>query len=199
MTNQQNTKNKEHAPVHLIELMPQDHVSQQILTKRAKHLAKPTDIIQDNKQDINYVRFILGENELYGIPYNYIKEVIMYTPPTKVPYTAEYIAGIINRHGALISVLDLKHLFHLKSTPDDKGAQFIVVSIKGTTIALLVNSIDGSDKFNSEALCPPLQLEGAVKPQYIQGLHKSTIAIINIEALITDLQTNNMHIKESMS
>jgi chemotaxis signal transduction protein len=67
------------------------------------------------------------------------------------------------------------------------------------TIALLVHTIDGNDSFNLTALSPPLQFDGAIKPDYIQGLHKGTIAIINVETLLNDLQINSMHIKESMS
>jgi len=144
------------------------------------------------------VRFKLGPNELYGIAYECISEVITYTPPTKVPYTAACIAGIINRHGKLITVLNLKRYFNLKSTPDMPPAQLIVICAKGISIALLVDAIDGNDTFDLTTLTPPLQCEAAINSCYIQGLHKSTIAIINVEALINDLQINSMHIKESM-
>ena len=185
--------------IHLIDLMPQDSLSQHILAKRAQHLAMPVSDLQDQKQGINYVRFKLGGSELYGIPYHYIKEIIMYSPPTKVPYTAGCIAGIINRHGVLISVLDLSHYFHLKHAPDASGSQFIVVSAKGVTIAILVQTVDGNDAFDSTTLMPPLQFQGAIKADYIQGIHLGTIAVINVEALIADLQKNTMHIKESIS
>lgn len=179
----------------LLELMPQDGRSQHILSERAKHLAMPLST-SETQQDIEYVRFKLGE-ELYGISYEYIKEVIMYTTPTKVPYTTTSIAGVINRHGALISVLDLTNYFHLKTDNDiRKGFHFIVVFCQGLTIAILVHALEGNDGFNLAELNPPLQLKGAIKPNYIQGLHGGTTAIINVEALFSDLQ-NRMHIKES--
>lgn len=182
----------------LIDLMPQDAVSQHILAKRAQQFAKPIKDITDNLQETHYVRFKLGENEQYGIPYNHIKEVIMNTPPTRVPYTTSSIAGIINRHGVLICVLDLKHYFNLKQTTDIKGSHLIVVSAKGMNVAISVNTIVGSDSFNSTALSPPLQFEGTINPSYVKGLHKSTIAILKVEALIASLQINSVHIKESM-
>lgn len=182
----------------LIELMPNDTASQIILADRAKHLAIPLHHSLDNKQEINYVRFKLGEYDFYGVPYNYIKEVIMYTPPTKIPYTSECIAGVINQHGSLITVLDLKHYFYNSSGSVGAESYFIVVSVKGFTIALQVYGIDGSDVFSTTDLSPPLQIASAIKLEFILGLHKNTIALINIEALVADLRSTNRYIKESM-
>lgn len=181
----------------LIELLPQDPESQEILLARAENLVKAASTLQNIKQGINYVCFKLGENELYGIPYNYITEIIIYTQPTHVPFTNPSIAGIINRHGTLITVLDLARYFNIKVPAEQKHSHLIIVNYKEVTLAISVQAIISSDCFNMGTLSQPLQFEGSISPEYIQGLHKSTIAIINIENLLLDLQKNEKNIKES--
>lgn len=182
---------------HLIDLIPKDSVSARILTERAHQLAKPSSKTVEDKQEVHYVRFKLGK-ERYGIAFSYIKEVIPFIAPTKVPFTTKSIAGIINRHGTLIPVFNLIHYFNLVSAVDIKNTRFIVVAAKNTILAIGVEIIEGSDSFHSTELSPPLQFQGAIKPDYIQGLHQGTIAMINIEALISSILLNTMQVKESL-
>lgn len=178
--------------------MPKDSGSQHILSERAKHLSIPIFEKLESIDNTNYVRFKLGQNEQYGIPYHYINEVILNKAPTKVPYTADSVVGVINRHGVLISVLDLKKLFQVKKLVDDKNSQLVVVSAMDITAAILVDTIEGSDTYDSMTLSPSLQFKGSIQPDYVVGLHHGTIVIINIEKLLSDLQVNRINIKESM-
>lgn len=184
-------------PPSLIELMPNDPASQRVLDTRAKSLSKPVLDQSESKHGIDYVRFKLGENGVYGIPYQYTKEVISNINPTKVPHTAVFLAGIINRQGSLISVLNLKKFFHIKTVVETNSSHLVVVSVQGITIAILVDSFEGSGTYEPTTLSPSLQFKGAIKPEYFVGLHHGIIAIINIEALISDLQINGMNVRES--
>lgn len=182
-----NTKNSQ--PV-LYSLLPKDEAASQILKKRAQYLSenKNEALVVSTKN--SYVRFLLGEQEYYGIPYNCIKEVIINTAPTKVPNTPNFIAGIINRNSALITVIDLKPIFNINAVSSGKQFSLIVIGIQGLTMAILVDYIQGSDVYEPSKLELPLNTENAINPKYILGLHEGTTAILNMEAILSDTQLN---------
>lgn len=176
--------------------MPQDEYSKRILAERASYLKKKQVDQSATEQKCHYVRFKLGE-AYYGIPFHYIKEVMLNILPTKVPHTPNYIAGIINRNGVLLSLLDLKPFFHISSAEDTPKAHLLVVSALKITLAILADNIENSDTYSPTTLDAPLTTEDAIKPKYLLGLHQGKTAILNIEALVASLQSPNITSKEN--
>lgn len=179
-------------------LMPQSVEEKKILNARAHHLAQT---LSDNSAELEseyYVSFKLGK-EYYGLPFKYIKEVLLHASPTKVPHTPAWIAGIINRDGMLISLLDLKPFFHIKTTKEITSSHLIVLQVKNTICALLADSIEGSKTYHSKTLEAPLTADNSIKPKYILGLDQGKTAILNIETLLSDIQLNKSPIKGSIS
>lgn len=167
--------------------MPQDDASQQVLALRAARMSEVAASEEHALQLTHYVCFRLGEHELYGVPYQYIEEVMLHVTPTRVPNAPDYITGVINRSGMLISVLDLKAFFHLSMAEHSARPYLIIVSINGIKAALLADNIEGSDGYNPSMLETALSLESAIEPKYILGLDKGVIAILNVEALLMGL------------
>lgn len=172
----------------LIELMPQESFAKDILSERAKIIASSAVTeTAENEQQIHYVSFNLGNHEHYGIPYSFIKEVTFNLVPTPVPHTPKYIKGIINRDGALIAVVDLKQLFKVSGERQASDNHLIVINFQGITLAILVDSINGSGFYEPKNLSSSLQFAGALAPKFITGLHDGVIAIINVEVLMDTL------------
>lgn len=174
------------------ELMPQGVLERQVLKERAALLAIPLTHEIKIGQLNQYVCFKLGKQESYGVPFQYIKEVILYKEPTKVPHTPSWIAGIMNWQGMLLTVLNLKELFHIQSPDEGRKPQVLVLHTQGLSLAIQADRIEGSTAYDPTTLDAPLAIEGAIKQQYITGLHQGTIAILNIEALISELKLNGI-------
>lgn len=168
------------------EFVPHDEKAEQILRKRAELLAKQETEKIDKLDGITYVRFRLGPHEIYGMPYNYIKEIMGVVQLTKLPSVADFVGGIINRRGALLAVLDLKKFFNFTSTEYEKDSYILVVKSGGITIGILADGIEGSDIYDPSTLDAPLPSLDAIKPEYLLGLHKGVTSIINIEAIMSD-------------
>lgn len=187
------------SPSALLDLMPQGTLAQQILSQRAELLKKPAldkDELEQLRHYVNYVRFKLGDQGHFGIPYSYVKEVMLNIKATQVPHSPPYIAGVINRYGALISILDLNAFFHLQAT-EAKQSHLLVVNAGMMTLAILAHTIEGSASYDKSSLDAPLGTEDALKPKYVLGLHQGLTTILNIEALLMDLQAQTRPIKES--
>jgi purine-binding chemotaxis protein CheW len=173
---------------HASELIPKSEEALKILQARAKQLAKEEKDTSKN-HGIAFVRFRLDQDENYGISYQYVQEILHHQAMAQPPFVPNFIAGVINWRGALISVVDLSKFFHpnhANSSNQDKEF-IIVVHANNITLGLLAHSIEGSETYLASQLAVPLASADVVDPGYILGLHHAVTAIINVEALISSL------------
>lgn len=173
--------------LHAADLMPKDPQIQAVLRQRAQYFANAQKNADTSISDINkYVCFCLGAaQEQYGIPYQYVVEVMNNAQVTKLPNVPSHISGVINRHGALIAIVDLKQLFQTQISDYTENSRIIVISAQNMTLGILTDSILGSDIYDPSKLDPPLIVRDTIKSEFIIGLHKGVTAIINIESLLS--------------
>ena len=60
-----------------------------------------------------YVIFKL-EREFYGIGIHHVENIEKIIPITRVPYTKDYIKGVVNLRGNIIPIVDLRKRFFLE-------------------------------------------------------------------------------------
>lgn len=166
------------------ELMPHGIEEQAILRLRTELFAA-VEIKDFNEDGTSYIRFSLGEAcESYGVPYQFAQEIIHNELPTKLPGVPPCIAGVINRRGSLIAVVDLKKFFHTQLSDYNEDSYIIVITANGMTMGILADTIEGNAFYEPEKLDPPLSLVDVINPELIIGLHQGRTAIINVEALM---------------
>lgn len=172
---------------HASELMPKSEEALCILQARAKQLAQQ-EVDKTQNNGIAFVHFTLSKSEHYGIPYQYVQEILHHVELVKPPFIPHFIAGVVNWRGALITVIDLFQFFHPHPTTHKQKNEFvIVINSDNTTLALLTPQIEGSATYQPSQLAVPLSSTNTAKPEYILGLHHAVTAIIHVEALISSL------------
>jgi len=181
------TKTRKTKKISAADFMPQDDNILRILRLRAKQFAKIKTEIKETKGTDTFVRFKLG-NEEYGIAYTLAKEVIHHVTPARLPRIPDYVAGIINRRGALIAVLDLKKFFRTGGEGYSHDACIITVTGSNMTVGILVDNVIGSESCDIATLDTALPSNAISKPEYIQGIYKSRVTLINMNAILDDLQ-----------
>lgn len=140
------TKNhKNNNDINYIDLLPSDEKSQQILKIRAQQ----NKIVQEvfsfpfNLNTMNqYILFTL-DNHNYYLDLKYVKEFISIKRLniTKLPYTQDFIKGIINLKGDFLVVVDLKRFLNNDINTIHEGSKLIIAQGKDFNIALLVDEI----------------------------------------------------------
>lgn len=172
-------------------LMPQDEATRKILEKRARVIAVQAGEQQNESPD-QYLRFRLGAVERYGIPYQYLEELLYVGNLTRVPCTPAFIAGVINHRGELLTVLDLKQFFHMPAVARSDEARIIVVEHDGARAGLLVDEVDGNEKYPNNALSSPLSSDGVSNMDYVLGIHAGSVTLLDVAAFLNDsaLQVN---------
>src|SRR3954471_22516164 len=81
--------------------------------------------------------FLAGEE--YGLEILRVHEIIGMLPITRVPRTPEFIRGVVNLRGKVITIMDLRRKFGMDACADENC--IIVVQIKGVQIGVVVDRV----------------------------------------------------------
>ncbi len=138
-------KNNQRSKINYLNLFPSDSKSLQILNLRAHstELAQEAFAFPTNSQSVKqYILFII-DNQNYFMDIKYVKEFISLKRLhiTKLPYTGDYIAGIVNVKGEFLVVCDLKRFLNNGGTDSYKSKKLIVAEGRNFNIAFLVDDI----------------------------------------------------------
>lgn len=89
---------------------------------------------------IKYVSFMLNA-ERYALSAAKISEVLRYTDITPVPGSPDFILGIINLRGNVVTVVDARTMFGLERRPPARQSRIIVVEIEDFIAGVLVDQV----------------------------------------------------------
>jgi purine-binding chemotaxis protein CheW len=117
------------------------------------------------------------------------------TDITPLPYTPDYIAGIINYRGSLVAVVNLRTLFNFPSIKNESEYYLVIVTFNKTMIAILADSIQGGSDCNVDTIMTPNALGQLINTDYILGLDQGSVAILNVEKMMADISLQLANIK----
>ncbi|MGA7218398.1 MAG: chemotaxis protein CheW [Candidatus Sulfotelmatobacter sp.] len=90
-------------------------------------------------QELHIVGFQVGR-ETYGVPITSLHEIVRVPEITAVPDAPEYLEGVINLRGKIVSVMDLRKRFGDKQAKLKKQNRILVVEHSGKLAGLIVDS-----------------------------------------------------------
>ena len=106
--------------------------------------------------ELHIVGFQVGR-ETYGVPITSLHEIVRVPEITAVPDAPEYLEGVINLRGKIVSVIDLRKRFGEASASPNRRNRILVVEHKGRLSGLIVDSA-------SEVLKIPPQRSSRLRP-----------------------------------
>ena len=90
-------------------------------------------------QELHIVGFQVGR-ETYGVPIKSLHEIVRVPEITAVPDAPDYLEGVINLRGKIVSVMDLRKRFGEKHAALTKRNRILVVEHSGRLAGLIVDS-----------------------------------------------------------
>src|SRR5262245_33406901 len=90
-------------------------------------------------RELHIVGFQVGR-ETYGVPITSLHEIVRVPEITAVPDAPEYMEGVINLRGKIVSVIDLRKRFGEGKTGLSKRNRILAVEHKGRLSGLIVDS-----------------------------------------------------------
>ncbi len=141
---------------------------------------------QDNVLEL--ATFYVGES-LCGINILNIQEINKHMDVTHVPQAPEYVVGVLNLRGRIITVIDLGEKLGLSPINKTKDNRNIIVDSQDEHIGLLVDGISDVLHAESNKIEPAPANIGGVKGKFFQGVFKTKdklIGVLNIEKVLKD-------------
>jgi purine-binding chemotaxis protein CheW len=90
-------------------------------------------------RELHIVGFQVGR-ETYGVPITSLHEIVRVPEITAVPDAPDYMEGVINLRGKIVSVIDLRKRLGEKEVNSGKRNRILVVENKGRLSGLIVDS-----------------------------------------------------------
>lgn len=119
------------------------------------------------------ITFRMGE-DLYGFRIASVKEVVRHLPLTRIPRAPDYMPGIINLRGGVVTVVDLAMRFGLPPVADPAEAFIIVVEITHEEsqhlVGLRVDFVHEVIMVDPEQIDASPRIGGLVASEYIEGI-----------------------------
>jgi purine-binding chemotaxis protein CheW len=105
-------------------------------------------------RELHIVGFQVGR-ETYGVPITSLHEIVRVPDITAVPDAPDYLEGVINLRGKIVSVMDLRKRFGDKKATIKRQNRILVVEHGGKLAGLIVDSASEVLKIASENVEAP--------------------------------------------
>ncbi len=141
-----------------------------------------------HKDTVELATFFVGD-ALCGMDILKVQEINKLIDMTEVPQAPEYVLGILNLRGEIVTVIDLGKKLGLKSTDLNDKTRNVIVNSNEEHIGLMVEQI--GDVIQAEwkkVEKPPANLCG-VQGKFFTGVYKTDnklIGILDVEKVLED-------------
>ncbi len=129
--------------------------------------------------ETHIVGFKVGR-ETYGIPIAALHEIVRVPEITAVPDAPDYLEGVINLRGKIVSVVDLRKRFGKTATDIDRHSRILVVEHRGRLAGMIVDSASEVIKIPESEIAPApdMMQEGGLDCVTGLGKYKGRLIIL---------------------
>jgi purine-binding chemotaxis protein CheW len=122
-------------------------------------------------KDLQLVGFRIGK-ETFGVPINLVHEIVRVPEITAVPDAPEYVEGVINLRGKIISVIDLRKRFGEKKIERNRKNRILVAEIERKMVGLIVDAASEVLRVSQEEIEDPPDVLDDAEVKYVTGVGK---------------------------
>jgi purine-binding chemotaxis protein CheW len=142
----------------------------------------------NNDEVLQWVTYKLGE-ETYGINVMQVQEVLRHTEIAPVPGAPDYVLGIINLRGNVVTVIDTRSRFGLPSSDISDNTRIVIIESDDQVVGILVDSVAEVVYLRSSEIdsAPNVGTEESAK--FIQGVSNrdgQLLILVDLNKLLND-------------
>ena len=149
-----------------------------------------------NAEHRQCVTFRLNE-EIYGINVMLVQEVLRVTEIAPVPGAPNYVIGIINLRGNVVTVIDTRMRFGLPPKEMDDSTRIVIIEAENQTVGIVVDSVsEVVDVYANEIETAP-NVGNDETARYIEGVvsrSEELLILVDLNKLLTDDEWAEMSI-----
>jgi len=129
------------------------------------------------------------DNESYGVSVAEVREVLRYSDIAPVPGAPDFVIGIINLRGNVVTVIDTRLRFGLASTEVNDATRIIIIDIEDQEVGILVDSVAEVVDLDINAIEAAPNVGAEDTSRYIQGvtsMEGNLLILIDVNKLLTE-------------
>lgn len=156
----------------------------QILKRRAAKLAeKPSP--DQTESFLTLTGFSLGD-EHYGVESRFVDEVLPLGKYTRLPGCPDYIFGIINLRGTIVSVVDLRPLLGLPGSSPARKKNIVVLHHEKMRFGVLTDLILGIEEVPRSQVQAVAAASGTKQNEYVLGATPERQIVLDAHRILAD-------------
>ncbi len=142
------------------------------------------------EQTERWVSFRMGR-ELYAVNVMCVREVLTLMEYAKVAGAPDFVLGIVNLRGNVVTVIDAHRRFNIPDEPVTEDTRVVIIESDKAVIGMLVDEVRDVIDVPQSMIQPPPQLQADQANQYIGGLvhlNERIYILVDVPKLLQDAQ-----------
>ncbi len=139
-------------------------------------------------EETQLIIFNLGKEE-FGVEINHVQEIIRIPSITKIPQAPDYVKGIINLRGRIITVLNLNTIMGIENKEQDENTRIIVANVNETVMGFMVDCVSEVLHLQAKNIEPaPAVIASKISTEYLDGVGKMDnrlLILLNLEKVFS--------------
>ncbi|MBL73833.1 MAG: chemotaxis protein CheW [Idiomarinaceae bacterium] len=144
--------------------------------------------VDSNDEVLQWVTFQL-EEETYGINVMQVQEVLRYSEIAPVPGAPDYVLGIINLRGNVVTVIDTRLRFGLPENEITDNTRIVIIESDKQVIGILVDSVAEVVYLKKSEIDSAPNVGTEESARFIQGVSKrdgELLILVDLDKMLTD-------------
>ncbi|MEC7643640.1 MULTISPECIES: chemotaxis protein CheW [unclassified Idiomarina] len=141
-----------------------------------------------NDEVLQWVTFQL-EEETYGINVMQVQEVLRYSEIAPVPGAPDYVLGIINLRGNVVTVIDTRLRFGLPENEITDNTRIVIIESDKQVIGILVDSVAEVVYLKKSEIDSAPNVGTEESARFIQGVSNregELLILVDLDKMLTD-------------
>lgn len=138
-----------------------------------------------------YLTFRLAE-EMFSINVFQVREILDWSPITKVPQLPDFMRGIINVRGSVVPVVDMRLKFGMTPVENTVNTRIILLELtfdgQTTVLGAIADSVHDVIELAPDMIEDPPRIGNRWRSDFIKGIAKSDdqfVIILDIDRIFT--------------
>jgi purine-binding chemotaxis protein CheW len=122
-------------------------------------------------KDLQLVGFRIGK-ETFGVPIGLVHEIVRVPEITAVPDAPDYVEGVINLRGKIVSIVDLRKRFGESQIEPSRKNRILVAEIEDKMVGLIVDAASEVIRLSDDEVEAPPSVVEDDEVKYVTGVGK---------------------------
>ncbi|MFH0785056.1 MAG: chemotaxis protein CheW [Pseudomonadota bacterium] len=164
--------------------VPSPEEKRRILKKRAEILAREKEKTS-SETTIEIVEFLLAR-EHYAIESAWVREVYPLKDYTPLPGVPNFVLGLVNVRGRILSVVDIKQFFDMPGKGISDLNKIIIINDERMEFGILADAIIGVRNIAISEIHQPLPTLTGIREELIKGVTGERLVVLDAAGILAD-------------